>query len=200
MNVRELLPKFVIFISMLVLLSCLLPGMIPLDSEPEGRMPVMEEDTDKVIEVLQSEDRRFLSALVEEQYPDEDYARPVTLTFSADVSPEDLPVYFSYGWCATDEETLRQNFEHIDVRLSINGNELGEDVVHNLTYTSPTGMVCLDFGVLMTEWPAGEYKLEAVATFDESINDGVDDFDAGDYVFIYTVTVSEQKEGGETPS
>jgi hypothetical protein len=33
--------------------------------------------------------------------------------------------------------------------------------------------------------------LEAVATFDEKINDGAADFEAGDYVYQYNVTVSK---------
>ena len=93
------------------------------------------------------------------------------------------------GWCAVDEETLRQNFEHIDVKLFINDNELGTDVVHNLTFTSQDNLLCLDFGVLILEWPAGEYKLEAVSTFNEKINDGLADYEAGDYIFVYNVTV-----------
>lgn len=61
-------------------------------------------------------------------------------------------------------------------------------------------MQCLDFGVLMSEWPESKYTLEAVATFDEEINDGLADFAAGDYTFIYDVTVQKKKEGADAPS
>jgi hypothetical protein len=47
----------------------------------------------------------------------------------------------------------------------------------------------------MLEWPDGSYTLEAVATFDEQINDGLADFEAGDYTFTYNVTVQKKKEG-----
>ena len=43
----------------------------------------------------------------------------------------------------------------------------------------------------MSDWPPGEYELEAMATFDEPINDGAADFEAGDYIYKYNVTVEE---------
>ena len=195
MRAKKNTPKLVMIVSMLLLMACMLPGMIPLKSEPQGPMPVMEMDSDAMLEVLRGEDWQFLQALAAEQYTDQDYAKPGTLTFNATVT-DDKSVYFNYGWCAVDEETLRQNFEHIDVKLYFNDVELDNDVVHNLTYTSPDNLPCLDYGVLMSEWPDGEYKLKAVATFDEKINDGMGDYEPGDYVFEYNVTVKKQQKEG----
>ncbi len=62
-------------------------------------------------------------------------------------------------------------------------------MVHPVSFTRPDGFVCLDFGAWMSDWPAGEYNLEAIATFDEKINDGASDFEAGDYISEYTVNV-----------
>lgn len=169
------------------LLACQLPGMIPLS---RASLPDMETDTEALIEVLTGEDWVALQALTAEQYTEEDYSKPGTLTFTAKMTG-DTPVYFSYGWCTVDEATLQQNFEHITVTLSIDGDELGSNVVHPLTFTQATGLVCLDFGVLLSNWEPGQYELKAVATFDETINDGLADYDAGDYVFVYNVTVSE---------
>ena len=101
-----------------------------------------------------------------------------------------------YGWCAVDQQTLDQNFEHITVRLYFNDDELGEDVVQNLSYISPDNLACLDFGVLMSEWPDGTYTLKAVATFDEKLNDGLADYEPGDYVSEYNVTVKKQNKEG----
>jgi hypothetical protein len=64
-------------------------------------------------------------------------------------------------------------------------------VVHSVTYTRPDGFVCLDFGVMMHDWAPGEYQLAAVVTFKEKINDGAADFEAGDYIYEYNVTVQE---------
>ena len=198
MNSRKYTPVMVSFMTLLLLTSCLLPGMIDVNSEPEGPTPVMEENTDTVLEVLRGGDWHLIQSLAEEQYTDEDYAKPGTLTYTVKVT-DDLPVYFSYGWCAVDEATLAQNIGHMSVKLSVNGEQLEEDVIHNLSFTAPNDMLCADYGVLITEWPAGKYQLEAVATFDETIHDGVADFDAGDYVFKYEIEVSEQADAVETP-
>lgn len=189
----------VIIISGFLLTSCLLPGMIPLNQEPAGPMPVMETNADKVLEVLNSRNYVELGAFAQERYTEEDVAKPGTLTFTVTI-PNDQPIYFSYGWCTTTEEILSQNFEYINIKLSINGDELGNDVIHPVSFTRPDGLVCLDYGVLATEWPAGKYQVETAANFDQQINDGLADYEAGDYVFQYNVTVEESAGASETPS
>ena len=175
----------VLAVSMPFLLSCLyLQNMIRV---PE---PKMEENVDTVLEVLGGEDWVSLQSLAPETYTEEEYARPGTLTFSANVTNE-KPIYFNYGWCTKDEATLQQNFQHISVAIYFNEGKLGEDVVHPLSYTLTNGQHCLDFGVLLSEWPAGEYGMRAAVNFDEKINDGAADFEAGDYVYEYNVTVKE---------
>jgi hypothetical protein len=192
-------PKLVVMLSAFFMMACLLPGMIPLKSAPEGPMPIMETDADQVMKVLSGENWQYLQALAQETYTDEDYAKPGTLTYTVNITDE-TPVYFNYGWCAVDEQTLKQNFEHIDVKLYLNEEELGKDVVQNLNYTSQDNLLCLDYGVLTSNWPEGKYKLKAVATFDEKINDGMADYEPGDYIFEYNVTVTKQREGAFMPS
>jgi hypothetical protein len=180
----------------MLMMSCMLPGMIPLNKVQEGPMPYMETNSDEVMKVLNGEDWVPLGALTEEQYSAEDYSKPGTLTYTVAIT-DDRPTYFSYGWCAVDEETLRQNFEHIVVKLYINDAEIPSDSIHNLSFMS-NNLQCVDFGVLMSEWPEGQYTVKAVATFDEQINDGLADYVAGDYVFIYNVTVDKKE--GATPA
>ena len=186
-------------------MSCLLPGMIPLNpdptepAEPEASaeplapatsMPTMEKDADALLETLRGGEWVYLQALAEEKYTEADFAKPATLTFTVNLT-EEKPTYFNYGWCTTTEEILRQNFEHIRLKFFINGEQLGTDVVHPVSFTRPDGFICLDFGVLMSDWAPGEYKLETVATFEEKINDGAADFEAGEYIHEYNVTVNQ---------
>lgn len=196
-----------LILSSLFLTSCLLPGMIPLNPEsteaaepaatsepsgsvaPEGSMPTMETDSNVVLESLQARGGVYLAALATEQYTDEDTAQPGTLTYTVEIT-DDTPTYFNYGWCTTTEEILQQNFEHIKIGLYFNGDALPSDVVHPITYQL-SDMVCLDFVALLSNWPNGEYELRAVATFDEQINDGMADFEAGDYIYEYNVTVNK---------
>jgi hypothetical protein len=191
MRAREFASKFgLIFVSMLLMVSCLLPGMIPLTPIPTVPMPVMEKNANAHLERLKGTDWAYLQALAEEKYTEADFAKPGTLTFTVKIT-NDTPTYFNYGWCTTSEEILKQNFEHIMVRLYFNDDELGADVVHSVSYTRTDGLVCLDIGVLMSDWPAGNYKLESAVTFDEKINDGLDDYEAGDYIHQYNVTVEK---------
>jgi hypothetical protein len=191
MRAREFASKFgLIFVSMLLMVSCLLPGMIPLTPIPTVPMPVMEKNADTHLERLKGTDWAYLQALAEEKYTEANFAKPGTLTFTVKIT-NDTPTYFNYGWCTTSEEILKQNFEHIMVRLYFNDDELGTDVVHPVSYTRTDGLVCLDIGVLMSDWPAGNYKLESAVTFDEKINDGLDDYEAGDYIHQYNVTVEK---------
>ncbi len=198
MKTRGYIPKFVMIMSGFLLMSCLLPGMIPLNREPTGPMPVMEKNADKVIEVLNGKNYVRLEALAQEQYT-EDLVKPGTRTFTVKITDE-KPTYFGYGWCTTTQEILKQNFEHIKIKLYFNDEVLGSDVVHPLSLTRSDGLVCVDFGVLMSEWTNGKYKLKSVATFDDKINDGIADYAAGDYVFEYNVTVEKSENTSRTPA
>lgn len=178
---------FLLIVALPLILAC--QYVQRLIQVPEPRM---ETNVDRVLEVLGGENWVPLQSLAVERYTEEDYAGPGTLTYTVTVD-NDKPVYFSYGWCATDEATLRQNFEHIDVHVFLNDGELGSDVVHNLSYSLPEdGLTCLDFGVLLSDWPSGQYEIKAVVTFKEKINDGLADYEAGDYVFVYSITAEER--------
>ena len=182
----------VIVLSLLLTVSCLLPGMIPLTPVPTAPAPVMETNSEALIETLKGQDWVYLQSLATEEYTSEELDRktPGTLTFTINITDE-TQTYFNYGWCTTTEEILQQNFEHIQVRLYFNDEQLGNDVVHPVSFTRPDGLVCVDFGVMMSEWPNGTYTLEVVSTFNETINDGIADYEAGDYIFIYNVTVEK---------
>ena len=197
MKARGYIPKFVMIISGLLLMSCLLPGMIPLKQATAGPMPTMEKNPDNVIKALTSNNYVRLEALAKEQYTEQDFAKPGVLTFTINIT-DDQPTYFSYGWCAVDEATLQNNFQHIEVSLYLNDAKLGTDVVHTLSFTSANNLHCAEFGALMTDWPNGQYRLKAVATFKDKINDGLADYAAGDYVFEYNVTVAKSEK--KTPS
>jgi hypothetical protein len=194
MKMGNYLRKIVIIASGFLVISCLLPGMIPLTNPTAEPMPTMEKDANKVLETLNGNNYVRLEALAQEQYTEQDFAKPGTLTFTVKITDQ-KPTYFSYGWCAVDEKTLQQNFQNIKVGLYFNGNELGKDVVHSVSYTSPSKLVCGELGVLMSDWPAGNYELKAVATFTQKINDGMSDYQPGDYIFQYNVMVEKEKKG-----
>ena len=175
--------------SNLILLVVFMPFMLAclyVESMIQVPQPKMETNADAVIKMLNSKGWAPLQSFASETYTEEEYSKPGTLKFTGSVT-NDKPVFFSYGWCAKDEATLKQNFEHINVLLYYNGVKLGSDVVHSFSYSSANGQACLESGVLMSDWPAGEYHLKAVAVFDEKINDGISDYAPGDYIYEYDV-------------
>ena len=198
-------------LSGIFLTSCLLPGTIPMNggatapaestepatsaatSAPEGSMPTMETNADVVLQSLQAREGVYLAALAAEQYSDAEADKPGTLTYTVEIT-DDKPTYLNYGWCTTTEEILLQNFEHIKLGFYFNGRPLDREVVHTFQSQSQinnTDMVCLNFVTMMSNWPGGEHQLTAVVTFDAQINDGLADFDAGDYIYEYNVTVNK---------
>jgi hypothetical protein len=189
MKIGRYLPRLIMLISGFLIVACLLPGMLPLTTPTPTPMPTMEKSADKVLAVLKSNDYVRLEALAKEQYTVQDFAKPGTLAFTVKITDKKKPTYFSYGWCAADDQTLQQNLQHIKASLYFNGNKLEQDVVHGLSYTLPNNQVCAELGVLMSDWPAGNYELKAVATFDQKINDGTSDYQPGDYVQDYKVDV-----------
>ena len=52
MKARGYIPGLVVVMSGLLLMSCLLPGMIPLNREAASPMPAMEKNADNVIKAL----------------------------------------------------------------------------------------------------------------------------------------------------
>src|SRR5919106_2262827 len=142
MNARQYLPMVVtIMVTALLAMSCLLPGMIPLTPIPTVPTPKMEKSSETLIEILNGQDWVYLESLAEEQYTEEDLAKPGTITYTVKIT-DNQPTYFSYGWCATTDEIFAQNFEHIRVKLYFNDEELEGDLLHVITFTRPDGLRC----------------------------------------------------------
>src|SRR5688500_13689402 len=175
MRPRQYLPMVVtIVMTALLVMSCLLPGMIPLTPIPTVPAPKMENNTETLIETLNGQDWAYLEALAEEQYTEEDMAQPGTITYTINIT-DDQSTYFNYGWCATTDESLTQNFERLHVERYANGEELEGAWVLVITLTRPVRLRCGRFGTLLSDWPAGEYQLEVIATCDERISAGLAD-------------------------
>ena len=186
MNARMIRWNLIILaVTMPFMLACLY--LEKLVNTPE---PKMEANSDKVLAILNGTDWVYLQSLAKETYTQDDFAKPGTLKFTMTVT-NDKPVYFSYGWCTTTKDILQQNLQHINVQLYFNDQKLGSDVAHNFSYGLTNGQVCDDVGVLMSDWPSGEYHLKAVVTFNQKLNDGTSDYPAGDYVYDYMVTVNK---------
>ncbi len=129
----------------------------------------------------------FLEDLAREEYQSADYAKPGTLTFTVPLIKEESLIWL-YAWCTTTTEILNQNFENIQLKFVLNGEEVSLDDLANEDLESG-GQQCRLYYAALSQWPAGEHHLSITATFTEQINDGISDYEAGDYVLEYDVFV-----------
>ena len=129
--------------------------------------------------------KSFLEDLAREKYDSADYGAPGRLTFTIPLTKTDTIVWL-YAWCATSTETLNQNFENIDLKFVLDGEEIPLDKFRKEDLESG-GQQCRLYFTALSKWPAGEHHLSTTATFTAAINDGTSDYEAGDYVLDYAV-------------
>jgi hypothetical protein len=128
----------------------------------------------------------WLEELAEESYDDtseagETYLYTVDLESSRDV-------LWVYGWCTTSQDILEQNWEHIALIFTLNGEEVPFSEFA-LLETDFEGQFCRLHYALVTDWPRGEHELLTEVTFDTELNDGQDTFPEGTHYYKYVVTV-----------
>ena len=129
--------------------------------------------------------KKFLEDAARERYDAADYAKPGTLTFTVPLTKDETFVWM-YAWCTTSTDILKQNFQNIKLKFVIDGNEVPLDQLANEDIENG-GQQCRLYYTALSDWPAGEHHLSITATFTRSINDGVADYPAGDYVLNYDV-------------
>jgi len=130
----------------------------------------------------------FLEDVAREDYTAEELETPdSTFTYTVALSsPKSL--IWAYGWCASTEEVLDENFEHIQLKFILEGSEVSEEKLATYEY-SPSGMECRLIYAALTDWKAGEHHMETYVTFDQAINDGTADNPASTRVYQYNVYV-----------
>ncbi len=131
----------------------------------------------------------FLESKARQKPKDTDLNKPGTVTYVVPLQDPKEPVVWSYGWCAADKETLNANFQHIRLTFTLDGQTVPADKLSTIDYT-PNGQVCRLVYAVLKDWPAGEHHLTIRATFLQPINDGFQDYPAGDYIQQYNVFVS----------
>ena len=111
--------------------------------------------------------------------------RTFTYTIALDKS---VDLFWVWSWCASDQTTLDQNLQNIQLSFSLAGNNVPLDQFQQLAYTS-NGQTCTVYVTVLSDWQAGENHLSPTATFTAPINDGTLAFPAGKQIFEYIVYV-----------
>jgi hypothetical protein len=174
------------------------PGAGPT---PPSQLPVFEHDYNKTLTLIGSgQAQRLVELSAEGQQPPMYQAG--TQKYTVNMAGSEI-VDLGYDWCAKTGPILSDNTQHITVSVTINGYEIPAQDLQAIDWSVqpgqdaqfPEGLVCHSWVVLASNWPAGDYQITEVATFDTGINDGYDDYGAGAYTYEYMVHV-----GGTGPS
>ena len=117
----------------------------------------------------------------------QDPTAPGSQTYAVTISASQ-PVLITSGWCTTTQALLNQNYQHIQFLLEVDGQPLKTS---SLTQgqQQANGKICKDFAGIIRAWPAGNHTIKITMRVDAKINDGWNDYTAGDYAEIYNITV-----------
>jgi len=99
------------------------------------------------------------------------------------------PVLVIEGWCTADTQTLNQNYLHITFLLEVDGKNVPVNSLYLLDHEA-TDMFCRSYLGIIWQWPAGEHLITTTMRLDAGINDGWDDYMAGDYTDKFRITVT----------
>lgn len=113
---------------------------------------------------------------------------PASQTWSVSVS-RNQPVLVFMGWCATTPDILAFNLEHITYKLTVDGQPVDVNGLYKWDSQEPD-RVCQTWVGLVRYWPGTRHTIVATMTMDWALNDGWDDYLAGDYTDVYNITVS----------
>jgi hypothetical protein len=166
------------------------PTEAPADGPAKGAdMPALEDNSDEVDKIIASGETVTLYGIRNESDRDPSY-EPGVDRFTVDMPP-DTQVDLGPGWCTKTEDDREDNKAHFEPSLIINGEEIPSRDLTYFEWETDDGSFCFSYDIIGFDWPEGKHVVEETFTFDESVNDGWDDYPAGDYTTEYTVTVSK---------
>jgi hypothetical protein len=140
---------------------------------------------------------KTLTELAYEKYSDADHNKVnTTLTFTINSKPG-VPMIWSSGWCAVNDQILEENLTKIKFVFEADGYVVPLERLAKNAYevtekdSNLKGWKCLEYLTVLRDWKPGTYKFVETITFSSAINDGKVAFDAGNMIRKYTVNISE---------
>jgi len=130
----------------------------------------------------------FIDEKAREQYAAEELALPGIFAYTIPLAKSQTLIW-AYYWCTTTTDILKQNFSQINVKFTLNGEEVPLDQFA-VTELESGGNQCRIVYTALSDWQPGEHHLVTAVTFKTPINDGMGDYPAGDYVSEYNVYVA----------
>ena len=113
---------------------------------------------------------------------------PSSQTWSLSVS-RNQPVMVFVGWCTTTQDILTFNLKHITYKLVVDGQPVDINGLYKWD-SQESDRVCQTYVGLIRTWTGTSHTIVTTMTMDWALNDGFDDYLAGDYTDVYNVTVT----------
>jgi C-terminal processing protease CtpA/Prc len=127
--------------------------------------------------------------LAREKYTNDDNLKvPNTFTFTIPLSKSQT-LLWAWGWCAKDQATLDSNLSKIDVKFTLNGQDVPLEQFLRMDYDSQDGQKCMAYLLGVKDWAGGQHKAVTILNFKAPLNDGKYDFPVGQQVFEYNIYV-----------
>jgi hypothetical protein len=112
---------------------------------------------------------------------------PTTNTYSLSLQYTQ-PVLLTTGWCTTTQAILDQNIQHIQYLFEVDGKPINISQFFKADQKA-SDRVCQQYIGLIRAWPTGSHTVKITMRVDAKINDGWNDYAAGDYVEVYNITL-----------
>jgi hypothetical protein len=114
--------------------------------------------------------------------------KPSTQNWSLNV-PANQPVLIYLGWCTSTSQILQQNDQQITWSLTVDGQAVNVQKLF-ASNEQQSGQVCNSYVGIIRNWTGTQHKITTTMTVAQKINDGWNDYAAGDYTDVYNVTVT----------
>lgn len=119
---------------------------------------------------------------------DQEILTPGTYTFNCETSPNQ-PVVIDFGWCATTQAVLDENWSSMEYRLKIGSMIVNLDRVAYLSDYQGQQGYCRAYRTYATNFPSGLTNINVFQNVSAPINDGTSDYKSGLYTQEFQLTV-----------
>lgn len=105
--------------------------------------------------------------------------------------PAGKPALLQTGWCATDQETLDENWRNMHYSLTVDGHEIEEHDLHQRreTLSFREGGVCYFIAGVVDNWESGSHVYVWSHRIYEDVDDGWNTYEAGEYIMEFEVDI-----------
>ncbi len=103
---------------------------------------------------------------------------------------ESQPLIWSQIWCAVDQAALAASVKKLDIEFRLNGETIPLTRFAQ-SMGSLSGRECYLIYTVLDDWQQGEHQVETRVTLPETLSDGFNEYEAGEYVINYQVFVAK---------